>query len=158
MQTVYLETTIPSYLAAHPISQEPMASHQAITREWWNLHRERFSLFSSAFVRAEATAGDPSAAARRMAYIDPLPELDVPDEMEQLESKLIGLFQLPERAATDASHLAMAILHRMDYLLTWNCKHLANAALQRALHRHCLENQLHFPIVCTPESLITSAA
>lgn len=133
-----------------------MASRQDVTHQWWNQHRSRFLLFSSAFVFAEAANGDPSAAARRIAYLDPLPELDIPDELEKLEADLIQLFQLPPRAATDASHLGLAILHRMDYLLTWNCKHLANAVLQKDLHQYCLYHRLHFPIVCTPESLILS--
>lgn len=154
MQSVYIETTIPSYLAAYPSRQEPMATHQIVTHEWWNQHRDRFLLYSSAFVRGEASGGDPAAAARRLEYLDPLPELDVPDELDQLESELIRLFQLPPKAATDASHLGMAILHRIDYLLTWNCTHLANAVLQKDLHQYCAYHGLHFPIVCTPESLI----
>ena len=154
MQTVYIETTIPSYLGAHPSRQEPMASHQKLTHEWWNLHRHRFLLYTSAFVRGEAAGGDANAAQRRLVYLTPLPELDVPDELDQLEAALIRLFQLPPRAATDASHLGMAILHRMDYLLTWNCAHLANATLQKDLHEYCLYHHLHYPIVCTPETLI----
>ena len=102
----------------------------------------------------EAAGGDPSAAQRRLVYLTPLPELDVPYELDQLEADLIRLFQLPPRAATDASHLGMAMLHKMDYLLTWNCKHLANATLQKDLHEYCLYHNLHFPIVCTPETLI----
>ena len=131
-----------------------MSTHQTMTHEWWNLHRHRFLLYSSAFVRGEASGGDPSAAARRLAYLDTLPELDVPEELERLESELIRLFQLPPKAATDASHLGLAILHRIDYLLTWNCTHLANAVLQKDLHQYCAYHGLHFPIVCTPESLI----
>jgi hypothetical protein len=154
MQTVYIETTIPSYLAANPSSQEPMASHQKLSHAWWDQHRHRFLLYSSAFVRGEAAAGDPEAAQRRLYYLAPLPELDVPIELDQLEADLIRLFQLPPRAATDASHLGMAMLHRMDYLLTWNCKHLANATLQKDLHEYCLYYNYHFPIVCTPETLI----
>lgn len=102
----------------------------------------------------EAAGGDPAAAQRRLAYLTPLPELDVPLELDQLEADLIQLFRLPPSAATDASHLGMAMLHQMDYLLTWNCRHLANATLQKDLHEYCLYHNLHFPIVCTPETLI----
>ncbi len=154
MQTVYIETTIPSYLGAHPSRKEPMASHQKLTHDWWNQHRYRFRLYTSAFVRGEAAGGDANAAQRRMVYLTSLPELDVPDELDQLEADLIRLFQLPPRAATDASHLGMAMLHKMDYLLTWNCAHLANATLQKDLHEYCQYHSLHFPIVCTPETLI----
>ena len=155
MQTVYIETTIPSYLAANPSSREPVASHQKISRAWWDEDRHRFLLYTSAFVRQEAAGGDPEAAKRRMGYLDSLPDLDVPDELDTLEADLIRLFQLPPQAATDASHLGMAILHRMDYLLTWNCTHLANAILLKDLHEYCAYHRLHFPLVCTPETLIT---
>ena len=130
-----------------------MATHQKLTHEWWKEERHKFLLYSSAFVRQEASGGDPAAAGRRLVFLTPLPELDVPDDLDQLEADLIRLFQLPPRAATDASHLGMAIIHRIDYLLTWNCAHLANATLQKDLHAYCLYHNLHFPIVCTPETL-----
>lgn len=125
-----------------------------MTHEWWNLHRHRFLLYTSAFVRGEAAGGDPNAAQRRMTYLTTLQELDVPEELDQLEADLIRLFQLPPRAATHASHLGMAMLHNMEYLLTWNRTHLAYATLQKELHEYCLYHRLHFPIVCTPETLI----
>lgn len=153
MQTVYVETTIPSYLAARPSSQEPMASHQRLTQNWWSHDRHRFLLYSSIFVRQEASGGDTNAAQRRLQFLHGLTELEIPDALDGLESELIRLFQLPPRAATDASHLGMAILHRIDYLLTWNCTHLANATLQKDLHQYCQYHGLHYPIVCTPETL-----
>jgi len=154
MQTVYIETTIPSYLAAHPSKQEPMALHQTLTHDWWNQQRHRFSLHTSIYTRNEAAAGDPAAALRRLSYLDQIPDLDSPVELPKLESDIISLFQLPAKAATDASHLGMAIFHRMDYLLTWNCTHLANAILQKELLDYCLKKGLHYPVVCTPETLI----
>ena len=158
MQTVYIETTIPSYLAAHPSRQEPMASHQKLTHEWWKDQRHKFLLYSSVLVRLEASRGDANAAQRRLAYLNGITELDVLPETVRLEADLIRLFQLPPRAAADAGHLAMAILHRMDYLLTWNCTHLANATLQKELMDYCLYHKLHLPIICTPETLITQAS
>ena len=158
MQTVYIETTIPSYLAAHPSRQEPMASHQKLTHEWWKDQRHKFLLYSSVLVRLEASRGDANAAQRRLAYLNGITELDVLPETVRLEADLIRLFQLPPRAAADTGHLAMAILHRMDYLLTWNCTHLANATLQKELMDYCLYHKLHLPIICTPETLITQAS
>lgn len=158
MQTVYIETTIPSYLGAHPSRQEPMASHQKLTHRWWNDQRHKFLLYSSVLVRLEASRGDANAAQRRLAYLNGITELDVLPETVRLEADLIRLFQLPPRAAADAGHLAMAILHRMDYLLTWNCTHLANATLQKELMDYCLYHKLHLPIICTPETLITQAS
>ena len=158
MQTVYIETTIPSYLGAHPSRQETMASHQKLTHRWWNDQRHKFLLYSSVLVRLEASRGDANAAQRRLAYLNGITELDVLPETVRLEADLIRLFQLPPRAAADAGHLAMAILHRMDYLLTWNCTHLANATLQKELMDYCLYHKLHLPIICTPETLITQAS
>lgn len=155
MQTVYIETTIPSYLGAHPSKQEPMATHQKKTHEWWTNERHKFLLYSSLLVRHEAARGDAVAARRRLAYLKGMAELDVLPGTDKLEAELIRLFQLPPRAAADAGHLALAILHRMDYLLTWNCTHLANATLQKDLMEYCQYHKLHVPIVCTPETLST---
>lgn len=112
-------------------------------------------LYSSLLVRQEAARGDAAAARRRLAYLKGMAELDVLPGTDKLEAELIRLFQLPPRAAADAGHLALAILHRMDYLLTWNCTHLANATLQKDLMEYCQYHKLHVPIVCTPETLST---
>jgi hypothetical protein len=153
METVYIETTIPSYLGAHPSRQEPMASHQKKTHDWWKNERHKFLLYSSILVRQEASRGDGDAAQRRLDYLNGITELEVLPGTERLEADLIRLFQLPPRAAADAGHLAMAILHGIDYLLTWNCTHLANATLQKDMMEYCLYHKLHVPIVCTPETL-----
>ena len=153
MQTVYIETTIPSYLAAHPSSQPSIGDDQKTTHDWWENERSRFRLYTSVFTLDEAGRGDPGAAARRMAFLVSIPKLDIPSGLPPLESDIIKLFRLPPRAETDASHLALAILHRMDYLLTWNCAHLANASHQKDLMEYCNYHNLHVPIICTPESL-----
>ena len=157
VQTVYIETTIPSYLGAHPSRQEPMTTHQKKTHDWWKNERHKYLLYSSLLVRQEAARGDADAVRRRLLYLNGIPELDVLPETDKLEADLIRLFQLPPRAATDAGHLSMAILHRMDYLLTWNCTHLANAILQKEMMDYCHYHKLHVPIVCTPETLSTIA-
>jgi hypothetical protein len=154
MQSVYVETTIPSYLAARPSSQPSIAIDQQATLEWWDKERMRFRLFTSAFTIDECSRGDISVAERRLSYLADIPELSVPEDIHLLEGDIIKLFQLPKKAFIDASHLALAILHRMDYLLTWNCTHLANAVLQKELVDYCSYHSLHIPIVCTPETLI----
>lgn len=155
MQTVYIETTIPSYLAARASRQGRIAADQELTHHWWTKERFRFRLFTSAFTLDEAGRGDAAVAARRLGYLRGISELGIPGEFPRLESALIRLFGLPPAAATDASHLALSILHRMDFLLTWNCTHLANAVLQKELMDYCLYHGLHFPIVCTPATLST---
>ena len=153
MQSVYIETTIPSYLAARPSKLTHIASDQTATQDWWNNERSRFRLYTSIFTVAEASRGDPAYAAKRLAYLTDIPELDLPPELPRLELDIIRLFQIPQKAVIDASHLAMAILHQVDYLLTWNCTHLANAVLQKELIEYCTYHGLHVPVVCTPRTL-----
>lgn len=153
MQTVYIETTIPSYLAAHPSRQPSISADQKATHDWWRTERSRFRLYTSVFTLDEAGRGDAGAAARRLNYLKGIPELDIPPELPGIEDDIIRLFQLPPKAITDASHLALAVLHRMDYLLTWNCTHLANASLQKELMEYCTYHNLHVPIICTPDTL-----
>ena len=116
----------------------------------------RFRLFTSAFTIDECSRGDASAAARRLSFVESIPELSIPADLNLLEAEIISLFHLPKKAYTDASHLALAITHRMDYILTWNCTHLANAVLQKELVEYCGYHGLHVPIVCTPGTLIQS--
>jgi hypothetical protein len=156
METVYIETTIPSYLAAHPSRQSVIAQHQKFTHEWWNSERSRYRLFTSFLVRAEASTGDAGAAARRMPYLDNIPDLDVPLETDAVSKNLIKLLKIPQKAEADATHLALTILHRITYLLTWNCTHLANPVLQKELIEYCQYHQLHVPVICTPELLLSA--
>lgn len=153
METVYIETTIPSYLTAHRSHQEPMASHQRMTQEWWDQERMRFRLYSSIAVRAEISKGDTAAAARRLKVMADIPELEITAEVQPLADSIVQILQLPPKAKMDATHVAFAIVHRMDYLLTWNCTHMANASLQKTLFEYCTYHHLHMPVICTPELL-----
>lgn len=153
METVYIETTIPSYLTAHRSRQEPLASHQRITDEWWKSERNRFRLYSSIAVRAEISKGDALAAARRLKIMQGIPELAVTAAVQPLADSIVQLLKLPPKASMDATHVAFSIVHRIDYHLTWNCTHLANAALQKQLFEYCTYHHLHMPVICTPELL-----
>jgi hypothetical protein len=130
METVYIETTIPSYLTAHRSHQEPMASHQRITQEWWDQERMRFRLYPSIAVRAEISKGDAAEAARRLKVMADIPELEITAEVQPLADSIVQILQLPPKAKMDATHVAFAIVHRMDYLLTWNCRHIDNAEMK----------------------------
>jgi hypothetical protein len=153
METVYIESTIPSYLTARRVIREPMASHQQSTKDWWNHERVHFLLYSSIAVRAEISKGDPTASAKRLKVMANIPELEILPDIEPLAESIVQLLQLPPKAALDATHLAFAVIHRMDYLLTWNCTHLANASLQKTLFEYCSYHHLHMPVICTPELL-----
>jgi hypothetical protein len=154
MDSVYIETTIPSYLVGRRNKDPSVAADQDATREWWENQRRGFRLFTSVFTWDEAGRGDPKLAAERLVLLEGIPTLDIPADFSALEDDLIKLFQLPARATTDASHLGLAIYHKMDYLLTWNCSHLANAILQKELIDYCGYYHLHLPVICTPENLI----
>jgi hypothetical protein len=151
---VYLETTIPSYLMAWPSRDLVTAAHQQITREWWETRRQDFDLFISQMVIDEASAGDREAAARRLEILAALPLLDPGNEAAELAQALIEHVPLPESAAADALHIAIAVVNGMDYLLTWNCTHIANAALRSKIEAVSRSQGFEVPIICTPEELL----
>jgi predicted nucleic acid-binding protein len=151
---VYLETTVVSYLTAEPSRDLIQAAHQQVTREWWAKRRHDFDLFISQVVINEASEGDPRAAQRRLDTIRGFPILDLTEEVTSLGESLVAEGPLPEKAADDAFHLAFAVVHGVDYLVTWNCKHLANAEMLRQVGRHLDEKGYEIPRVCTPEELM----
>lgn len=151
---VYLETTIPSYLTGRPSRDLVTAAHQQITHQWWDTRRAAFDLFVSQMVLDEAGSGDPDAAARRLAVLTPLPLLNPHEEEAELAQALIEQVPLPASAAADALHIAIAVVNGMDYLLTWNCTHIANAALRSRIEAVCRSKGFEVPIICTPEELL----
>lgn len=131
-----------------------MAANQEATRNWWETRQPLFDLFISQVVLDEAAGGDAQAAERRLAMLTDLPRLDVSNEAEALAKRLLTRSALPHKAATDALHIAVAALHGMDYLLTWNCKHIANAAMRPKIEAGCRAAGYEPPIICTPLELM----
>ncbi len=150
---VYIETTIVSYLTANPSSDLIAAAHQEITKDWWNYHRRYFELYASEFVTVEAEAGNPEMARRRLEVLSSIQLLTVEPVALELGRTLVKQGPLPEKAETDAFHIAVAATSGMNYLLTWNCKHIANAQMQAGIGRICRAIGFEPPIVCTPEEL-----
>lgn len=155
--TVYIETTIVSDLAARPSRDLTVASHQRLTRDWWDGHRGRYDLMTSQFVHDEAGLGDPAFAAARLELLRDVIRLEVTPEAARLARSLISHGPLPAQAEIDAAHIATAAIHGVDYLLTWNCKHIANPAMLRALTRVCSAAGYQLPVPCTPEQLLAEA-
>lgn len=149
---VYIETSIPSYLTSWRSRDLIAAANQEITKEWWD-SREQFDLYISALVIQEAGAGNPEAAQKRLEQLDGIPELNITDEVENFADVLIQKVPLPEKARIDALHIAVATLSGMDYLLTWNCTHIANAILRPKLEAICREFGYEPPTICTPQEL-----
>ena len=150
---VYLETTIVSYLTARPSRDLIMAAHQQISREWWE-RRTAFALHVSQLVVEECSAGDDAAACQRLAMLADVPVLRYSDEVGALARALVAEGPLPLTAAADALHIAFAVVHGMDYLLTWNCAHIANASIRGAIAELCLSRGYEVPVICTPEELL----
>jgi predicted nucleic acid-binding protein len=149
---VYVETSVVSYLVSRPSRDVVQAAHQKLTLAWWD-RCSQFSLFASDLVLREAKAGDPRAAARRLAALERVPLLHISEDAIDLAAALLRLGGLPKTAGADAFHIAVAAAHGMDYLLTWNCKHIANALLRGKIEAICRSVGFEPPIICTPEEL-----
>lgn len=142
-----------SYLAARRSRDVIVLAHQEITREWW-LTRERFDLYVSPVVVEESALGDPAVARERSLYVEGLPVLAASERIEQVAATYFRELRFPDKALRDAAHLAFACNYAVDYLLTWNCAHIANAVVRRQLAR--LNERLGLPTatICTPEELL----
>jgi hypothetical protein len=151
---VYVETTFVSYLTARPSRDVVIAGHQQITHQWWESSRHRFELCTSQLVIEEAGAADPSAAQERLAILGSLTSLGVTTEARDLAKLLVEAGAVPEQAKADAAHIAIAATQGIDYLLTWNCRHLANAAMRKEIETVCNAAGYKPPIICTPEELL----
>ena len=151
--SVYIETTIVSYLASRPSRDLVVAAHQQVTMAWWEGPRTRYRCFVSALVVQEAEGGDADAAKRRMAILDGIPLLALTDDVLRLAEALVDNGPIPTKAAVDALHIAVAAVHGVDYLLTWNCRHIANASMRRVIGRICAQAGYEVPVICTPEEL-----
>jgi hypothetical protein len=153
---VYIETSVIGYLTSRPSRDIVTAGHQQITHEWW-LRRERFDLFVSELVVREASDGDPRAAAERLLMLENLPQIPLNDEARELARTLGRGFAVPMGSETDAAHVAVATVHRMDFLLTWNCKHIANAFAVPKMAVLCQAAGWTMPTICTPEQFNNAA-
>lgn len=151
---VYLETTIVSYLTARPSRDLIVAGHQQITREWWEDTLPKVDAFVSPFVLEEASRGDSDQAEKRVSMLAPFPSLNASAVVDRLAKLYFEGMGLPEKAKLDAFHLATAVAYEMDYLLSWNCKHLASGRTQRILQRMNSGIGLPVPVLCTPEELM----
>ncbi len=147
--TVYIETTIPSLLTAWPNRDLEIAAQQVATREWWEKRRGTFELYVSADVLDEAERGDAEAAKLRLAALAECKVLSATKEAQLLTKRILATGLIPPRAATDAAHIALAAAHRIDFLLTWNCRHIHNAVIERRLAGICQAMGFSLPVLCT---------
>lgn len=153
METVYLETSLVSYLVSRPSRDLIVAGHQQLTREWWERRRAKFACFISDVVLDEAREGDAEQAALRLRTLEGIPRLAATLAGERLAAAFLE-GTLPLKAARDAAHLAIAAVGGVKYLLTWNCNHLANAQILDRLEPIATAGGFKLPRVCTPEELM----
>ena len=151
---VYIETTIPSYLVAWPGRDLLQAARQQITHGWWNNARVDYDLCISELVLDEAGAGDPDAAQRRLLFLQGIPLLDLTEAVNDVAKAIMESGLLPQEATRDAVHIAVSSVHGIDILLTWNCRHIANAAIMKELRTIVANCDYELPILCTPEELL----
>ncbi|MCX6892366.1 MAG: type II toxin-antitoxin system VapC family toxin [Verrucomicrobia bacterium] len=150
---IYIESTIPSYVVARPARDILQAARQQITRDWWELKRDQHQLFTSQIVLDEIAAGEGEMARRRLKLIANLTVLELTPAAESLADKILQSGLLPASADGDAAHIALATIHNLDILLTWNCRHIANAAIVGRLRRLVEAQGRTLPELYTPEEL-----
>jgi predicted nucleic acid-binding protein len=152
---VYVETTVISYLVGWLSRNDlQVAANQELTRRWWSERRGDFDLFGSAAVIDEIADGDPALAAERLRHLQTVTLLQVTDAAHELKSYLLRQTGIPDKAETDALHIAVAAVHGIEYLVTWNCKHIANAVTLPAVYDACRTAGYEPPFVCTPKELM----
>ena len=152
--TVYIETTVIGYLTSWRREEVTVAGHQEITHQWWQSASDRFELIGSQLVVQECAAGDPKAARERLEVLSKLLLVPTTEAGEQLAAALILGNAVPESHPEDALHIALAAVHGIQYLVTWNFRHIANATVRTAIESICRESGFEPPVICTPEELM----
>ena len=155
MKSVYIETSIPSYLTARPSRDVRATAWQQVTIEWWEQERDKYQLFVSELVLAEAAAGDSAAAKRRLDSMAGISELAISDEVKDFAALLVADGGILEHAKADALHVAVASVHGTDYLLTWNCRHIDNPGTKPLVRAICVSAGYACPEICTPLELLS---
>lgn len=154
MESVYIETSVVSYLVARPPAGTLARQWHDWTDDWWRLRRPYFECGISAEVLREAAAGDPKTSRQRLEALSTLTVLGRTESTDELVEAILSTGALPAKARADAAHLAFATSHRVDYLVTWNCKHLANAQILSRLRPVAEQRGYRLPVVCTPLQLM----
>jgi len=154
MKSVYIETSVVSYLTALPARDLLAAAWQSATREWWDKRRAGYELFTTKLVLDEAAKGHPEAAKRRLAALAGLPHLAIVEGVDDLAAALLEERALPEKAIDDALHVAVAAYHGIDYPMTWNFRHIDNAETKPVIRSVCAVKGYTCPEICTPLQLM----
>lgn len=150
---IYIESTIPSYIVARPARDLLQAARQQTSKDWWELKRHQHELFTSEIVLAEIGDGEAVMAQLRLGVMNGIKLLQVTDDAEALTRRILDSGLLPLDADRDAAHIALATIYEMDILLSWNCRHIANASIQARLRRLAEQMGFALPVLCTPDEM-----
>lgn len=154
MASAYIETTVPSYYVANSSRDLVLQARQEVTKLWWDSGCSGCDLFISQETLDEAAKGDVSFAAKRLALINNLPVLEITDRTDELAILLVERRIIPEHVASDALHIAIASVYRMDFLVSWNFKHIVNPRIRHRLRETVASLGERLPVICTPEDLL----
>ena len=154
MATLYIETSIVSHLRQRPSTQVVMAARQLLTHQWWDGERGNYELVTSQYVIDEASAGDAVLAAQRLESLEGIPLLPLDPEIAGIAQEILSRAILPPKASIDALHIAAVAHHRIQYLLTWNCRHIANARILPRIREALTALGIPVPVICTPEEMV----
>lgn len=153
-EKVYIETSVISYLCSRPSRDLIVAASQEVTQEWWDMERSRYDCYVSELLLEEAGSGDPEAAAKRLNLANALAILPVNDKVKNVARELLKRTGFPEGVADDITHIAITAFYGIDYLLTWNCSHIANPHWQARIVKVLLDLGYEAPVMCTPQALL----
>ena len=151
---MYLETSVVSYFTARPSRDIIVLAHQEITRQWWEKAIQKFEIYISEAVMEEISTGDLEAVKRRLEKVDTFKRLELNVYVEKMAQVYVDRLKIPKKSALDAVHLAAASIHNMDYLVTWNCSHIANGIVIKKLLEVNTSYGVKTPVICTPEELL----
>lgn len=153
-ESIYIETSVVSYYVSKPSRALIVLAHQQITWEWWSTAVKRFDVYISEVVVEEAAAGNKVEAEKRLKELKGFTNLELTEKVEQAAQTYIEKLGIPKKAIRDAAHLAVASVHNIDYLVTWNCTHLANGEIIKKLLKINEKLKIKTPVICTPEELM----
>ena len=154
MPTAYIETTVPSYYTSRPARDVVQIARQSATKRWWDGGCSGFVLFTSQETLDEAGRGDPEQASQRLRLLSNIPVLEITREVEKLTRRLLEVSLIPATVASDALHIATASVHGVDFLVTWNFKHIVNPHIRQRLRKEVAFLGYVLPVLCTPEELL----
>jgi hypothetical protein len=149
-KSLYIETTIPSYATSRESRDIVTAARQIVTRQFWEEKRSSYDLYTSQYTIDECSLGDPQAALKRLDFISGIAAFSKTPEDEKLAKMYLDVLQIPERSETDCFHLAVCVIHKLDYLLSWNFTHLGfNSYVKMAEYN--VRHELWIPVLVTPD-------